>query len=38
MEESKKAEEGRASGGRATGKPDAVHKALEIIHHLISSR
>jgi hypothetical protein len=28
--------EGRASGGRTgSPKPDAVHKALEIIHHLI---
>jgi hypothetical protein len=24
--------------GGAAGKPDSVHKALEIIHHLISSR
>jgi hypothetical protein len=29
--------EGQARGGKAQ-KPDSVHKALEIIHHLISSR
>lgn len=29
--------EGQARGGK-TQKPDSVHKALEIIHHLISSR
>jgi hypothetical protein len=28
-------EEGRARGG-AAGKPDSVHKALEIIHHLLT--
>jgi hypothetical protein len=33
--------EGRASGGSVNGKPDkdaALHKALEIIHHMIRSR
>jgi hypothetical protein len=30
--------EGKKAGGSVGGKPDAVHKALEIIHHLISNR
>jgi hypothetical protein len=29
---------GMKRGGAANAKPDSVHKALEIIHHLISSR
>ena len=37
----RKEEEGRAAGGGVGGKPDkdaALHKALEIIHHMIRSR
>ena len=29
-------EEGRARGGAANAKPDSLHKALEIIHHLLT--
>jgi hypothetical protein len=35
MYEGKK-EAGMKSGGAVEKKPDAVHKALEIIHHLIT--
>jgi hypothetical protein len=32
----RKGEEGFKSGGAANAKPDSVHKALEIIHHLLT--
>jgi hypothetical protein len=30
--------EGRKAGGSVNGKDAAVHKALEIIHHMITNR
>jgi len=38
MKNSQGAPEAKKAGGSVSGKPDAVHKALEIIHHLISNR
>lgn len=32
----RQADEGMKRGGAANGKPDSVHKALEIIHHLLT--
>jgi hypothetical protein len=34
----RKEEEGMKRGGAANAKPDSLHKALEIIHHLIANR